>query len=95
MLHMEDNPIITWLEEIGIEKGIKKGIEQGIEQGRIQSLQQTLLEIIAARFPSLQEQAKAYTHSLNDANKFQSLIVQLSIVQSADEAQRLFTNAEK
>lgn len=64
-------------------------IEKGLQQGRQQALQQTAIGIVAARFPELEQFAKEIIETISNANRLQTLTIQLSVTPSQEHAKEL------
>ncbi len=67
--HAEDEGI-----DIGKLEGKKEGIEEGIEKGKLLSQRQTLLRLLAKRFPETLEQTEKFTAYLDQINDFDALV---------------------
>ena len=75
--------------EKGRQEGLEEGRQEGLEKGRQQALQQAAISIVAARFPALEQLAKAIIATLNDQNRLQVLIVELSTSSSQEHTKQL------
>ncbi len=82
----------SWVYQETIEKGLEKGREEGREEGRqqaLQTVQQTAIRIVAARFPELEQLAKAIIVTISDLNQLQTLIIELSISSGQEHVKHL------
>jgi hypothetical protein len=80
----------------GLEKGLQQGLEKGLQQGRQQALREATISILKKRFPELEQFAGEVIEKINDADRLQMLIVELSIAPSQERAKELllsFTSA--
>lgn len=87
MLHdlLNEDPLYLSIMYKGEEQGIQKGIQQGLQQG----LQQAAIDIVIAHFPQLESLAMAKITALNNAERLQHLIIELTLARSQDETERL------
>jgi predicted transposase YdaD len=94
----EDSPVIGWIKEDAREKGYEKGREKGREEVREEVHQQTLqkfrqlvLALLAERFPELVHLAKKQVSSVEDQDRLQHLILQISVTQDFAEMVKLLS----
>ena len=73
----------------GIQQGMQQGIQQGMQQGAQKTAQQAAIGVVVARFPELELLAKATILGLDDVERLQHLIIDLSISHSKDEVERV------
>jgi predicted transposase YdaD len=66
-----------------------KSLEKGREEGRQQGLQQAAMSIVTARFPALEQLAKAIIATLSDLNRLEVLIVELSTSSNQEQTKQL------
>jgi hypothetical protein len=64
-------------------------MQRGLQKGRLQTAQQTALQVIAARFPALEQLAQEIIETISDANRLQVLVVELSVSSSQEQAKEL------
>jgi predicted transposase YdaD len=64
-------------------------IDKGLQQGRQQAFQQATISVLKARFPELEPLATAIIETVNDAQRLQLLIAELSIAMSPGQAKEL------
>lgn len=83
MLHdlLNEDPLYLSIMYKGEEQGIQKGIQQG--------LQQAAIDIVIAHFPQLESLAMAKITVLNNAERLQHLIIELTLARGQDETERL------
>lgn len=65
--------------------------KEGLLEGRQEALQEqrrTLLEIVQARFPALESQARKKADAINKLAALRSLIVQVSLAQNEEAAKQ-------
>jgi predicted transposase YdaD len=85
----------SWVFQEMTAKSLEKGIEKGREEGRqlalqaLQTMQQAAIGIVAARFPELEELARTTISAINDLNRLQMLIIELSTSSSQEHTKRL------
>lgn len=73
------------LEDSWAYQGIlREGIEQGIEQGR-EALRETLIGLIAMRYPTLADLAKEQTRLIKDISILQQAVIKVAALQTAGE----------
>ena len=66
-----------WIEEgidIGKKEGIDIGKKEGIEQGKLLSQRQTLLRLLAKRFPETLEQTEKFAAYFEQISDFDALV---------------------
>jgi predicted transposase YdaD len=93
---IEDSWLYQEVIEKGLEKGLQQGLEKGLQQGRQQALREATISILKKRFPELEQFAREVIEKINDADRLQMLIVELSIAPSQERAKELllsFTSA--
>ncbi len=79
----------------GREEGLKEGLEQGLKQGQKEALEQTLMDLIAGRFPKLVRFARKQLADVDDPALLRLLVLKVSTAQTAEEArERLITFIE-
>jgi len=74
---------------------MKEGIEEGKEIGQLEALRQTLMHVVAARFPKLVRLAKGQAAIIDDPDELDGLIVKISIAQNAREARSYLLNEQE
>jgi hypothetical protein len=67
----------------------EKWLQQGLQQGRQQAFQQAAISVLKTRFPELEQFATAIIETVNDPQRLQMLIVELSIAPSQERAKEL------
>ena len=80
-------------QEIKME-GMEEGLEKGLEKG-LQELRQTLLEIVRGHYPALEPLAKKTAKAVSEPATLRHLIVQVSMVQSEEAAEKVLLTSEK
>ncbi|SRR6266567_2710341 len=82
------------------QKILKEGREQGREEGRQESLQQelqrqkqVLLKVIQERFPEIMPSVRKELDAIENSAVLWDLIVKVSTVQTAEDAEQLFRAA--
>jgi hypothetical protein len=71
---------------------LAEGCEEGLAQGHqqtLQTLQQAVISVVKARFPELERLAKLIISAINDVDRLQALIGELTLVASQHDAQQL------
>ena len=58
----------------GKKEGIEEGIEKGIEKGKLLSQRQTILRLLAKRFPETLEQTEQFTAYFDQISDFDALV---------------------
>ena len=71
--HAEDEGIDIGKQE-GIDIGKKEGKKEGIAEGKLLSQRQTLLRLLAKRFPETLEQTEQFTAYFDQISDFDALI---------------------
>jgi hypothetical protein len=95
--HMHDilreSPVYQWILDEGREEGKAEGLQQGLQQGSQQgsqkATQQAAITIVATRFPELELLAKARILALDNLERLQRLIIDLTISHSRGEMERV------
>ncbi len=64
----------------------KEGIEEGRKQGQVEALEQTLMDLIAERFPKLVRFARKQLADVDDPALLRLLVLKVSSAQTAEEA---------
>lgn len=85
-----------------LREGRAEGLEEGLEKGRKVALQQelqrqreALLEVIRARFPRVERQAKKLVESIEDTSILLHLIIKMTTVATVEEAMQLLFDANE
>jgi hypothetical protein len=78
----------SWVYQELIEEG-----RQEARQQELRRLRQILVDIVLGRFPKIEPQAQKYIEMIDDLALLQSLIVHVSLAQSAQEVMQLFGSA--
>jgi predicted transposase YdaD len=85
-----------------LREGRAEGLEKGLEKGRQEALQQelqlqheALLDVIRARFPKVERQAKKQVESIQDTSILLHLIIKMTTVPTAEEAMQLLLDANE
>ena len=86
MLHdiLRDSWAYKKIKQEGLLEGREEGRQQGLQEERL-----TLLEIVQARFPALEQQAKKKADATNDLATLRHLIVQVSLAQTEEDAKQV------
>jgi hypothetical protein len=99
--HMHDilreSPAYQWILNEGREEGRAEGkaegkaegLLEGMQRGSQKTAQQAAISIVVARFPELELLAKATILALDDLERLQHLIIDLSISHSQEEVERV------
>ena len=96
----QDAPALKWMEESAREDERKKANQRMLEERKkanqrmleerqrtLTSLRQTVVALVAQRFPTLQRLATSQVRTLKQPERFQQVILRLSLAGNADEAQ--------
>jgi predicted transposase YdaD len=73
----------------GIKQGTEQGFKEGIKEGRQQGYQQAAIDVIVARFPDLETLARTKITALNDLQRLQHLILDLSIAHTREQTEQV------
>jgi len=92
-----ESSVTELLKQVGLEEGLEQvreraraqGREEGRQQGALQTAQQIAISIVTARFPALEQLAKAIITTLSDLNRLEVLIVELSTSSSQEQTKQL------
>jgi predicted transposase/invertase (TIGR01784 family) len=86
----------------GLDEGLEKGLEKGLEIGRQDALQQelrrqrvVLQDVVKVRFPRIVHQTKKQINVIEDPEKLALLIIKMTTVPTAEEAQQLILDASE
>jgi hypothetical protein len=69
------DPLYWILQKDSREEGLEEGLQRGI-----QSAQQMAINVVAKRFPGLKERAQKSIASVNDLERLQELVPELSVL---------------
>jgi predicted transposase YdaD len=75
------------------QKILKEGREEGLEKGRQEALQQALLDVVEEHFPQIMNMATQQVKAIGDPATLRHLIVKMTTVQTAEDAEQLFRAA--
>ena len=75
--------------EQGLQQGLEQGLQQGLQQGSQKAMQQAAITIVITRFPELELLAKAKILALDNLERLQHLIIDLSISHSQEAIARV------
>ena len=84
----------SWAYQEIKREGMEEGLEKGLEKG-LQELRQTLLEIVRGHYPALEPLAKKTAKAVSEPATLRHLIVQVSMVQSEEAAEKVLLTSEK
>jgi predicted transposase YdaD len=79
--------------ERGREEGLEEGLEKGLEKGRQEALQQALLDVVEEHFPQIVPAVRQQVKAIGDQATLRHLIVKMTTVQTAEDAEQLFRTA--
>ena len=68
-------PLLSRMEERGLEQGLEQGTRQGLEQGTRQTLQSNIIRILQIRFEIVPSELINAINSLNNISELQRLLV--------------------
>lgn len=98
---LRETPAFQDMAREGMRQGLQQGREQGLQQGReegekagaLKNLRQVAVDLVSTRFAqaALTEWARRALERVKDTQKLHSLIVNLAIVQTPEEARQLLT----
>ncbi len=89
VLHMEDpqywvlDPLYWILQKDSREKCLEESLQKGLQQA-IQAMQQAAVNIVAKRFPGLKERAQKSIATVNDLQRLQELVPELSVLSQGE-----------
>ena len=69
--------------EEGREEGLQEGLQKGLQQ-TIQTMQQAAVNIVAKRFPGLKQHAQKSIATVNDLQRLQELLPDLSVLSQGE-----------
>jgi flagellar biosynthesis/type III secretory pathway protein FliH len=81
-------------ESWAYQEMIGKGLLQGLQQGRQQGYQQAAIDVIVARFPDLETLAKTKITAINDFERLQQLILDLSISHTREQMEQVLLSLD-
>ena len=87
----------SWAYQEMVQKGLLKGIEQGIEQGigkGILAMQQTAINIVIRFFADLEELARTKITAINDLERLQQLILDLTIAHTREQMEQVLLSLD-
>jgi predicted transposase YdaD len=76
-----------------LKEGREQGREEGIEKGRQEALQQALLDVVEEHFPQIMNKVRQHVKAIGDPATLRHLIVRMTTVQTAEDAEQLFRAA--
>ena len=74
-------------------KAYQKILKEGREEGRQEALQQALLDVIEEHFPQIVPAVTQQVKAIGDPATLRHLIVKITTVQTAEDAEQLFRTA--
>jgi len=75
------------------QKILKEGREEGLEKVRQEALQQALLDVVEEHFPQIVLAIRQQVKAIGDPATLRHLIVKITTVQTAEDAEQLFRAA--
>ncbi len=78
-----------------IQEFLEEGRQKGIEEGILKGLREMLLTLLQRRFPQLVLEAKELTALIQDPMVLQNLILNISMAQTLEEAQKYLHEVSK
>src|SRR6266849_10070671 len=75
------------------QKILKEGREEGLEEGLEKALQQALLDVTEEHFPQIMHTVRQQVKAIEDPVLLRRLIVKMTTVQTAEDAEQLFRAA--
>ncbi|HEU5379599.1 MAG TPA: hypothetical protein VFV38_29605 [Ktedonobacteraceae bacterium] len=88
---LNETPFVKFLEQ----RGEARGEIRGEQRGRETAFKQMLLSILSARFPELLPLAQEEMANFKDIEFLNTLIVQISIASTAEEARQYILAASQ
>lgn len=76
-----------------LKEGREEGLEKGLEKGRQEALQQALLDVVEEHFPQIVPAVREQVKAIGDQATLRHLIVKMTTVQTAEDAEQLFRTA--
>ncbi len=76
-----------------LKEGRERGREEGLEKGRQEALQQALLDVTEEHFPQIMHTVRQQVKAIEDPVLLRRLIVKMTTVQTAEDAEQLFRAA--
>jgi len=76
-----------------LKEGRERGREEGLEKGRQEALQQALLDVVEEHFPQIMPTVTQQVKAIEDPAILRHLIVKMTTVQTAEDAEQLFRAA--
>ena len=74
--------------EQGLEKGLEQGLQKGLQKGEVRGLREAITDVIQERFPEIIVLAQKQVDTLEDPALLRRLIVKISTVQTAKQAEQ-------
>jgi hypothetical protein len=86
-------PLLSYMEERGMEKGLKTGIEQGLKTGRKQSCRDNIIKLVQRRLKvNLSETLINRIHQIDDLSVLEDVFLQAIDITSVDEFAQLLNS---
>lgn len=82
---LKDSPIFQLIEQEGMEKGR----EEGLERGQLKALHTGIVNVIAAHYPELTRLAESQVTAIDDIERLQKLLVDVTMPYNAQEMRTL------
>jgi predicted transposase YdaD len=81
-------------ESWAYQEMIGKGLLQGLQKGRQQGYQQAAIDVIVARFPDLETLARTKITAINDLQRLQQLILDLSMSHTREQMKQVLLSLD-
>lgn len=103
---LKDSPAYEWMTEDAHKDGIEQGLAQGLVQGRQEGIeqarqetaekfQQTIVTLVAKRFPKLERLAKKQVRATDDIELLQNAIIHIGLAQDSTDVEIVLLDLDK
>jgi len=83
----------SWAYQEMVQKGLLQGLEQGLKKG-VLAMQQAAINMVVAHFADLEGLAKARITAIEDLERLQQLIVDLSMSHTREQMERVLLSLD-
>jgi predicted transposase YdaD len=78
----------SWAYQEMVQKGLQQGLEQGLQEGELRALRQAIVDVVQERFPEIMASVKKRVQTIEDPSLLRLVIVKMSTLPTAKEAQQ-------
>ena len=92
---LEESWAYQEMVEKGFRQGFQQGFQQGLQKGELRTLRQAIVDVVQERFPEILASVEKRVQTIGDPSLLRLVIVKMSILPTAKEAQQYVRSIAK